>query len=156
MRLESCWLSLSALALSAGVIACGPSVPPPATPAPAADADRADTGPAQMTYTGPDVSIDLRPADGEVEMLVTVTFRTGGWELRSDRTGVSGGIGQAYLTFVGPRPDAMVTQALDEQTWTWRTKEPISRAEVRVNIVRRGEPPREPDYRIAARFPQGP
>ncbi len=90
---------------------------------------------------------------GESQASVTVTFPTGGWELRSDDSRIGDGVGVIRLTFVGPGPDEITTQALEEKTWSWQSKEPFARAEVWVNIVRRGEAPREPEYRLAARVP---
>ncbi len=155
------WTGLHAFALAAAVVSCRPSTPPLATPAPAkepaatsAGGGRAAGNFSSMPYDGPEVSIDVRPIDGDVQATVSVTFPTGGWELRSDDTKVMGGAGVAYLTFVGPGPDELVTQALEQKEWRWRSKEPFARAEVWVNIVRRGESPREPDYRLAARFPR--
>lgn len=141
---------LLSVALAAGMAYCRPS--PPVTAAPPAQAAPAhDLSPAP--YEGPAVSIELHPAEGGSEANVKVVFRTGGWELRSDGTNVSNGVGIMRFTFIGPGPQDMVTQSLEEKTWPWRSKEPFSRAEARVNIVRRGEPTREPEYRLAARFP---
>lgn len=148
MRLESLhWPGLHAVVLTAGVMSCRPTTPPQVAPAPASEPA------ASAAYEGPAVSIGSRRVDGPTEMTVGVTFPTGGWELRSDETKVVDGVGVAYLTFEGPGPNEMVTQALDEKQWPWRSTEPLSRAEVWVNVVRRGDSPREPDYRLAARFP---
>jgi hypothetical protein len=99
------------------------------------------------------VSLVVSPVAGATHATVTVTFSTGGWELREDRTRVINGVGVAQLTFVGPGIDEMVTQALEQREWSWRSEIPFSRAEVWVNIIRRGQPAREPDYRLAARYP---
>jgi hypothetical protein len=99
------------------------------------------------------VAIEVRQIAGTSQAIVIVTFPTGGWDLRSDGSRVTDGVGVAHLTFVGPGPNEMVTQAVEQKEWTWRSKEPFARAEVRVNIVRRGQALGEPDYRLAARFP---
>jgi hypothetical protein len=99
------------------------------------------------------VVIEVRPIAGAAQATVSITFPTGGWELQSDGSDVTGGVGVAHLTFVGPGADEMVTQAVDQREWRWTSTEPLTRAEVWVNIVRRGQARREPDYRLAARFP---
>jgi hypothetical protein len=100
------------------------------------------------------VAIEVRPIVGPAaQATVSATFPTGGWELQSDGARVTDGVGTVRLTFVGPGPREMVTQAVEQKEWTWRSNERFARAEVWVNIVRRGQAHREPDYRLAARFP---
>lgn len=149
-------LGVLALAWAAGLVSCRPTASQPVTAAPAASPSGGGQAPRDLSskpYEGPAVSIELHPADGGSEANVQVVFRTGGWELRSDGTNVSNGVGIMRFTFVGPGPQGMVTQSLEEKAWPWRSKEPVSRAEAWVNIVRRGEPTRAPEYRLAARFP---
>jgi predicted acylesterase/phospholipase RssA len=123
-----------------------PYARPPALPAAASDRP---TSP----YEGPGVAVEVRQIAGAAQATVSVTFLTGGWELRSDGSRVTDGVGVAYLTFIGPGPDEMVTQALGQKEWTWRSEDRFARAEVWVKIVRRGQAAREPDYRLAARYP---
>jgi hypothetical protein len=110
---------------------------------------------ASLKYEGPAVSIEM-PAKPGASPRVHVTFPTGGWELRADSASVKGGIGTARLTFVGPGKDEMVMQVLQQRVWVWPEPEELSRAEVWVNVVRRGQAPRSPDYRLAARHPAEP
>ena len=99
------------------------------------------------------MAVEVRQIAGAAQATVSVTFPTGGWDLRSDGSHVTDGVGVAHLTFIGPGSDEMVTQALGQKEWTWRSEERFARAEVWVRIVRRGQAAREPDYRLAARFP---
>ena len=99
------------------------------------------------------MAIEVRPIAGAAQATVGVTFPTGGWELQSDGSRVADGVGVIHLTLVGPGPDEAVTQAVEQKEWTWRSENRFARAEVWVNIVRRGQARREPDYRLAARFP---
>jgi hypothetical protein len=91
--------------------------------------------------------------DGGTQATASVTFRTGGWELREDRTRVANDVGIAYLTFIGPGADEMVTQALVPRAWSWRSPTPFSKAELWVNVIRRGQPEGDRAYRLAARYP---
>jgi hypothetical protein len=154
------WARLAVTILAAGTMSCRSPAPPPTTPAPEAPPTTRSVSGAQAApslpasqYEGPGVAIEVRPIAGMSQVTVSVTFPTGGWELRSDGSRVTDGVGVAHLTFVGPGPNEMVTQAVEQKEWTWRSQEPFARMEVWVNIVRRGQALREPDYRLAARFP---
>jgi PrcB C-terminal len=154
------WAILPVTILAAGMMSCRSPAPPPVTTAAGAQRATGSGGGGQASldlpsslYEGPGVSIEVRPLEGTAEATVTVTFPTGGWELRSDGTRVTDGAVVAHLTFIGPGPDEMVTQALEQKVWSWQSKDPFARALVWVNIVRRGQSPREPDYRLAGRFP---
>jgi hypothetical protein len=154
------WARLAVTVLAAGMMSCRSPAPPPATPAAggpsaARSVSGAQAAPSVLSspYEGPDVAIVVCPIAGTSQATVSVTFPTGGWELRSDGSRVTSGVAVAHLTFVGPGPNEMVTQAVEQKEWTWRSKEPFARAEVWVNIIRRGHALREPDYRLAASFP---
>jgi hypothetical protein len=154
------WARLAITIWAAGMMSCRSPAPPPATPAPGAppaarSVSGAQTAPSLSSspYEGPGVAIEVRQIAGTSQAIVIVTFPTGGWDLRSDGSRVTDGVGVAHLTFVGPGPNEMVTQAVEQKEWTWRSKEPFARAEVWANIVRRGQALGEPDYRLAARFP---
>jgi hypothetical protein len=138
-------------------LACRSAAPPPASgsPQPASAAAPVPEGSATAAaqYEGPKVSLMVRPVDGGSQATANVTFRTGGWELREDRTRVANDVGIAYLTFTGPGTDEMVTQALVSREWSWRSATSFSKAEVWVNVIRRGQPARDPEYRLAARYP---
>jgi hypothetical protein len=151
---------LAVTILAAGMMSCRSPAPPPATPAPRASPAARSVSVAQAApslssspYEGPGVTIGVRPIAGMLEATVSVIFPTGGWELRSDGSRVTDGLGVIHLTFVGPGPNEMVSQAVEQKEWTWRSTQPFSRAEVWVYMVRRGQALREPDYRLAARFP---
>jgi hypothetical protein len=104
-----------------------------------------------VPYKGPPVTVVLNQHAAE-KATVKVTFPTGGWELKHDRTRVKDRFGVVHFTFSGPAPDDMVAQVLEEKAWTWESAEPFSRAEVWVRIVRRGQPPPS-EYRLAAKAP---
>ena len=147
------WLVVSA----AMVATCASQTPPEVPPAerqhtPRAGADgREEESP--MRYSGPDVSVDLRPLEGGSEVIVRVTFSTGGWRLTGDEERVAEGVGIVRLTFVRPARDQIVTQMLVDEQWRWQSPEALSEVEVWVNIVRRGDPQDAPEYRLAARYP---
>src|SRR5262245_30052267 len=149
----SSWLMLCALAVLG--VGASPSRSPSiqAPPAPPTESARAEsTVDSPEPYQGPAVEVTLNRDAGARKATVKVTFPTGGWELKHDRTLVKDGFGVVHFTFSGPGPDDMVTQALGEKERAWQSADSFSRAEVWVRIVRRGQAaPRE--YRLAAKAP---
>ena len=161
-RLSSCCLRAVvsvhvASALSCHSMAAGP-VEPQTAPVPGRSAERTgeqrDLVPGP--YEGPRVALSLDAGADRPQAAVRVTFPTGGWELRVDSSSTKQGRAVARLTLVRPAKEEMVTQALVQRSWQWPIKEPVTSAEVWVNIERRGDPPRPPEYRLAARHPDKP
>ena len=72
------------------------------------------------------MAIEVRSIAWTSQTTVSVTFPTGGWELRSDGSRVTDGVGVAHLTFVGPGPHETVTQAVEQKDWTWQSREPFA------------------------------
>jgi hypothetical protein len=155
MPFQSRWWILPMLLAA---LACRAPVPPPAssvqTPSTATPANSGDgAADSSAPYQGPAVTVTLNRNGGAAKATVKVTFLTGGWQLKHDRSRVKDGFGVAHFTFNGPAPDDMVAQVLQRKEWVWESAEPFSRAEVWVRIVRRGQSgPSE--YRLAAKAPQ--
>ena len=141
---------VAAVACRAPIAPLASSVQTPST-TPATPHDAAGDSPAP--YEGPAVTLTLNRNGGAAKATVKVTFHTGGWALKHDRSRVKDGVGVAHLTFSGPGPDDMVAQVLDRKEWAWESREPFSRAEVWVRIMRRGQSGTS-EYRLAAKAPQ--
>jgi hypothetical protein len=143
--------ALSVFCVGAGV----PPARPPSAQAPTSPGENTSmesTIDSAEPYQGPAVAVTLNRDAGARRATVNVTFPTGGWELKHDRTRVKDGFGVVHFTFSAPGRDEMVAQVLGEKEWAWQSADPFSRAEVWVRIVRRGQAaPRE--YRLAAKAP---
>lgn len=158
--LQRAWPLL--LTAGVGLATCGAQTTPQAAPQPQQQtppqeptaAEPQDESP--MPYRGPDTTVDVQKSGDGSEVVVRVTFPTGGWQLIADRQEVEGDVARVHLTYLRPARDQIVTQMLVDKDWQWQPPEPFSRVEVWVNLARRDEAQEKPDYRLAARFPATP
>jgi len=145
MRLNALCIAAVACVTVGGLLGCtGEGGDGPATqPGDTADA-----------YKGPAFNAQLAVRESEPPQTIVnyeVTVPTGGWDLQRDRVEREDGVLKLYLTLTKPRPDEVVTQALE----TFRDlydagAEEVERAELRVKLLTRGESAGEAAYKLAA------